>query len=157
MKAPNKKIIENLQTAAQMTSHLAGQFKVDCHQLRAMGLDWLANKFSKWKKESCKFNGQFLDRLLYFDTDPDYDIGSVAGADTISEILDRAGELVNAALDQFKQFRKDAWDAEADYTPDIYEHAIGCLEKQAYKIEREQELVKKLTEPAYVGARLEDA
>ena len=31
-------------------------------------------------------------------------------------------------------FRKAAWDTKADYTPDIYEHAIEALEKQAFKI-----------------------
>jgi bacterioferritin (cytochrome b1) len=156
MKAPNAQVTENLQTACQIFAHLAGQYQVDKHQLHAMGLNWLASRIAKWKKGACCQLGIFIDRLLYFDTDPDYELGAVAGADSVDAILERAQGLVAAGLEQLVGFRKAAYEALADYTPDIYEHAIRELEKQAYKIERERSLIRKLGEPGYIGARLED-
>lgn len=64
----------------------------------------------------------------------------------------RAEVLVYAAFEQLCQFRKNAWDARADSTADLYEHAIQELEKQAIKIERELALIKKLDQEGYIGA-----
>lgn len=53
--------------------------------------------------------------------------------------------------------RKQAWEIRADYVPDIYEHLVGCLEKQIFKIERELRLIKALGgESQYIAARLDD-
>ena len=156
MEAPDKSIIDNLQTAAQMISHLAGQYRVDQRNLHAMGLKWLQKKVKCWYHKTEDQLDKMLDRLLYFGVDPDYDIGAVSGADTVTDLLDKDHGLVYALLEKLIEFRKAAWEIQTDYTPDIYEHAIECFEHQAYKIEREQELIKKLGEPGYIGARLED-
>ena len=159
MKPPNADIIENLQTGAQMLSHLAGQYRVDVTQLKVMGLKWLASRVKDWQKATefqiCKFHK----RLLYFETDPAYDIGAVEGIESVDGLLEQAGGLVQAILDQFYDYRKAAWDARADYTPDVYEHAIQELEHQAMKIERERSLIVETAKPKegpYIGARLED-
>jgi bacterioferritin (cytochrome b1) len=157
MEAPDKKTIANLQTAAQLLAHLAGQYQVDVRQLKAMGLKWLACRVKKWYAASEDHLRKVIDRLLYFDADPEYDAGAVSGADTVEEVLQRAQDLVYAAHEQLVKFRAQAWEAQADYTPDVYEHAIHDLEHQAFKIERERALIKKLGEPGYIGARLEDA
>jgi len=156
MEAPNETIIENLQTGAQMLSHLAGQYRVDATQLNVMGLKWLAQRVKCWYKGTEEQLDKFHKRLLYFDTDPTYDIGAVEGIDSVDGLLEQAGSLVEAILEKFYAYRKAAWDALADYTPDVYEHAIQELEHQAKKIERERDLIKKLGEPGYIGARLED-
>ena len=103
--------------------------------------------------------GQMIKRLFQFGVDPEYDAGSVAGGSTVEDILSRAEELVTAAHDQFCVFRKNAYEAVADYTSDIHEHAIQDLEHILTHVERELELIKKTRDPmegAYVGARLED-
>jgi bacterioferritin (cytochrome b1) len=150
----DKKVIDNLQTAAQILSHLAEQYRVDRLNTKKFGVKALSKCFKEWYKGSEKHLEILIDRLLYFGADPEYDAGEVAGADDVKEILDRASGLVYAALDQFEKFRRAAWDTVADYTPDIYEHAIKELEYQAFKIEREQDLLKLLGEPGYVAARL---
>lgn len=149
-------VIANLQTACQLEAHLAAQYQVDVQQLKAMGLNWLAHRVKKWYSGSEAQLRTFIDRLLYFGTDPTYEAGTVTGADSVDGLLERAQGLVYAALDQLDDFRKAAWDAKADYTADIYEHAIRDLEKQAIKIDRERNLIQKLGEPGYIGARLED-
>lgn len=156
MDAPNKQIIEDLQSAAQMLAHLSAQYRVDVKNIKSMGLKWLAKLVKGWYHDTECYLDKINGRLLYFGVDPDYEIGEVAGADDIEEILKRAEALVYAAHDAFCDFRKSAWDAKADYTPDIYEHSIHSLEEQAFQIERELNLLKKLTEPGYIGARLED-
>jgi bacterioferritin (cytochrome b1) len=156
MEAPNQTVVDNLQTSCQVMAHLAGQYQVDVQQLKAMGLKWLAKCVKKWYQGSEKYLRQFVDRLLYFSVDPEYDAGETAGADNVDALLERAETLVYAALDSLTGFRKAAWDARADYTPDVYEHAIKALEYQAVTIERERALIKKLTEAGYIGSRLED-
>jgi bacterioferritin (cytochrome b1) len=121
-----------------------------------MGLNWLAKCVKKWYASSEEHLREFLDRLLYFDQDPEYDAGQVSGATSIDGLLERAETSVYAAFEQLCEFRKKAFEARADYTADIYEHSIRCLEKQAVKIERERALIAKLGEPGYIGARLED-
>jgi bacterioferritin (cytochrome b1) len=150
-------IIENLQTGCQILSHLAEQYRVDARQLHAMGVGWLQDRIHCFYQKSERFLDKFIDRLLYFDTDPEYDAGKVTGADSITDILERDGALVYAALEQFWGFRKHAWDVQPDATTDLYEHAIQMLEKQAYKIERELGLIKEVGgEGSYIAARLED-
>ncbi len=157
MEAPSQAVLDDLQTSCQLFAHLAGQYQVDRRQLKAMGLKWLACRVKDWYEGSEKYLRQFIDRLLYFDEDPEYDAGKTGGADSIDALLQRAQQLTYDAFEQLTVFRKRAWDARADYTADIYEHAICELEEQAVKIERERALIKKLGEPGYIGARLEDA
>jgi bacterioferritin (cytochrome b1) len=156
VEAGNQKVIDNLQESCALMAELAAQYKLDVHQLKALGVKWLAKRAKCWHHGSGKFLGQFIDRLLYFGESPKYDVGIVETADTIEALLKRDLDLVNAAHEELTSFRKDAWNAEADYTPDIYEHAVGELEHQAKHIARELALIAKLTEPGYISARLSD-
>lgn len=156
MKAPSDQIIEDLQTTCQLLAHLAGQYQVDARQLKAMDLKWLAKCVKTFYQGSECFLRKFIDRILYFGKDPEYDAGTTAGSDSVEEILTRAGGLVYAAHDQLCEFRKRAWETKADYTPDIYEHAIHELEHQAIEIEKQLELLKTLGDAGYIGSRLED-
>lgn len=156
MEAPSKQIVDDLNSAAQMLAHLSAQYRVDIKNIKSLGPKWLAKRVKCWYHETEEHLDKIVCRLFYFGEDPDYEVGQVVGADDVVEILKRAEALVYAAHDAFCDFRKSAWEAKADYTPDIYEHAIHALERQAYQIERELELIKKLTEPGYIGARLED-
>ena len=156
MKAPNDQVIQDLQTSAQLMAHLAGQFQVDVRLLHAMGLGWLQKRFKKFYKLSEDQLREFIDRILYYGEDPEYDAGKSSGAASVSEILQRARDLVYAAHEEFSGFRKAALEASGDYTTDVFEHAIGDLECMAYKLERELALIKTLGEPGYIGARLED-
>jgi bacterioferritin (cytochrome b1) len=61
-----------------------------------------------------------------------------------------------ATLEFMEGARKRAWDTVADYTPDIYEHAIGAVEKIAYETEQQLNLIKEIGLPAYIAARLDD-
>jgi bacterioferritin (cytochrome b1) len=156
MEAASQAVIDNLQTSCQMLAHLAEQYRVDKYQLKAMGLKWLAKRVKCWYAGSEKYLAQLIERLLYFDEDPEYDAGPVSGSDDIVELLTRASGLVYAAIEKLGEFRKAAWDAEADYTPDIYEHAICEFERQAKHIDRELALIAKLGEPGYIACRLGD-
>jgi bacterioferritin (cytochrome b1) len=156
VEAANQKVIDNLQTSCELMAHLASQYDVDVRQLKALGVKWLARRAKCWHQGSEKYLGQFLDRLFYFGESPEYNAGDVAAADTIDSLLERDLELVGAAHDALADFRKAAWDAEADYTPDVYEHAIGELEHQEKHILRERELIAKLGENAYIACRLGD-
>ncbi len=156
MKAPSQEIIDNLQSAAEMLAHLAMQYRVDKKNLKALGLDWLAGKVAGWYHETEEQLDKVNCRLLYFDTDPSYDVGEVAGADDVVQILERDYKLTYDAHEAFCGFRKTAWDTKADYTPDIYEHALKEMGHQARKIEMELALLKKLGEQGYISGRLED-
>ena len=156
MKAPDKSITDNLQIACDITAHLSAQMLVDAAQVKAFGVKWLARHIKKWHEANEEYLKTFIGRLLYFDTDPEYDAGSVNGADEIEGILENEESLVAAAIDKFCEFRKAAWDVRADYTPDVYEHAIEYLEFQCFKIERELQLWKDLGKPGYIGARIPD-
>lgn len=149
-------IIKDLQTSAQLLAHLAGQYQVDVQNLKVMGPKWLAKRVKCFYQGTEKQLRIVIDRLLYFGTDAVYDAGETAGADDIPTILNRAQGLVYALLDHLCTARKAAWDYKADYTPDIYEHAIKEMEGQAYRIERELALIKQLSISGYIGARLED-
>jgi bacterioferritin (cytochrome b1) len=156
VEAGNQKVIDNLQTSCELFAHLAAQYNLDVHQLKMLGVKWLAHRAKCWHKGSGKFLGQFVDRLLYFDEAPSYEPGEITTAESVDALLERDLDLVNAAHEALTGFRKDAWNAEADYTPDVYEHAIGELEHQAKHIARERALIQKLTEPGYIAARLGD-
>ena len=156
MKAASTKIIDDLQTSAQILAHLAGQYRVDAINLHVMGLKWLVKRVKGWRDGADDQLCHIMKRLFQFGVDPEYDAGTVNGADAVDDILERAEGLVTAAHDQFCEFRAAAFAAKPDYTSDLYEHAIQELESQLTHIERERELIKKLSEPSYVGARLED-
>jgi hypothetical protein len=160
MKAANKQVIDDLQTGAQMLAHIAGQFKVDKINLNVMGLKWLAKRLCKWHHMTGHQLCIVTKRIFQFGEDPEYDAGTVSGADTVEEILTRAEELVTAAHDQFCEFRKATYEAKADYTSDIWEHAIQDLDHILTHVEREITLLTKTlhgAEAAYVGSRLDDS
>lgn len=148
----DKSVIENLQTSAQMLATLAEQYRVDKHQLKDMGFKKLAKEVCCWYHKTEKHLGKIIDRLLYFETDPQYQPGEVAGSDTVQEILSRALELADGAREQFIEFRKAAWEVQADYTPDIFEHAIKMLECQVEDITEQQALLKEAPSTLLVAA-----
>jgi bacterioferritin (cytochrome b1) len=156
MEAASQLVIDNLQSSCEMMAHLAAQYELDCRQLKALGVKWLAKRVKCWHKGSEKYLRQFIDRLLYFEEAPGYNAGAVTTVASIDAVLERDLALVDAAHEALTGFRSAAWKAEADYTPDIYEHAIGELEHQAKHIARERALIAKLGEPGYIGARLGD-
>lgn len=156
MKAPDKATIDNLQASCQFMAHLAGQYQVDVRQLKAMGVKWLAKRVKCWYAGSETHLRKFIDRLLYFETDPSYNAGPVESFDSITAFLERSHANALTAHDELTNFRADSFEAEADGTTDIYEHAIQELEYQLKHIEREQRLIAKLGEPGYIGSRLED-
>ena len=156
MEAANQKVIDNLESSCNLMAHLAAQYSVDARWLKALGVKWLAKHAKCWQKGSAKYLDQFVDRLLYFGEAPSYNAGVVTTSDTIDSTLARELDLVTVAHDTLAGFRAAAWQSEADYTPDVYEHAIGELEHQAKHILRERNLIAKLGEAAYIGARLSD-
>jgi len=156
MQSPDKATVANLNTTAQALAHLAMQFRADVRQLNAMGLGWLQCRVKKWYSTSESHLDIFLDRILYFDTDPTFDVGSVVGMSSVPDLLTRIQQWITDVLQQAKKFRRAAYDADPDYTSDLYEHLIRDFEKIAYKIERELRLIKQLGEAGYIGARLED-
>jgi hypothetical protein len=121
MEAPNQQIIDDLQAACETLAHLAAQYQVDARVLHAMGLGWLQCRVKKWYGGAEDYLRRFMDRLLYFDTDPSYDAGPVTGADSVTDTLKRVQGLVYAALDQFRGFRLTAMNMAGgpDYTCDI--------------------------------------
>lgn len=149
-------IIKNLQTSCQIFAALAGQYQVDVEHLGAAGLGWLKHCVKKWYVGSECFLRKFIKRLDKFGVSAIYDPGSTVAYTDVASMLNRQYAAVSAAHASLVGFRKSAWDVESDYTPDIYEHAIGELEHQICKIYREIQLVKQLGEPGYIGARLED-
>ena len=156
MKSPDPKVTESLQTSCQILSHLAGQYQVDIQQMKALGIKWLAKRVKSWYKGTESQLRIFLQTLLYFGVDPEYDAGSVAGADSVTEVLERAGSLAYAAMDFMCASRKQAWDIQADYTPDVYEHCIEELAHQIKHIERELHLISLSGETDYILSRLGD-
>jgi hypothetical protein len=152
----DKQTVKNLQDSAQRLASLAGQYQIDVRWLKALGLGWLACYFKKWYGSTEDQLRIFVDRLLYIEAPVSYQAGKVTTPDDLATLLSDREKTVYDILDAFKDYRKASWDIEADYTPDIYEHAIRELEKQAVKLARERKLLEKLTEPGYIGARLED-
>ena len=151
MEAANQTVVDNLQTACQLMAHLAGQYQIDVRSLKAYGLKSLSKCIRNGYGDAEEYLRQFIDRLLYFGELPTYNAGIVAALAEPEDILKRAKGLVYDGLDKFHGFRKQAWEAEADYTCDIYEHAVHMLEKQAIKIDRE---LKNLGVEGYLGASL---
>ena len=156
MKIPDPKISSDLQAGCQILSHLAGQYRVDVQQLKALGVKWLAKRAKCWYKGSEGQLDILIKSLLYFGVDPEYDAGSVTGANTITEMLERDESLVYAALEFMCAARKTSWDILADYTPDVYEHCIEELQHQAKHIERELHLIGLKGEADYILSRLGD-
>ena len=154
--ATDPTVVKNLQTSCAVLAHMAEQFRVDEKNLKNMDLDWLAARVDKWYGKAECHLGKFIKRLLYYGVDPKYDCGSVTNAADVESLLKSALAMSSAALDQFNEFRQQAWEAKAGYLPDLYEHAIDDLEHIVYKAQRELKLIDGLTEPGYIGARLED-
>lgn len=151
------KIVEDLNTMAQMLAHLAGQFQIDKINVKRFGVDWLSDKICKWYKKSECHLRIVVERLFYFGEDVEYDAGVTSGgSDTLSDILTRANKMAYATLDFAEGARRRAWDIRADYTPDVYEHIIEDVEKIAFQTEQQLNLIKVQGEPAYIGSRLED-
>ncbi len=149
-------IIAGLNGTCAMLSHLCNQLAVYKTNISKFGLDWLACKLGK--KCGCVEDqlSIFVKRIFYYREDPEFEIGTVKGADSVTEILNDSLSLVNAVLDFAVEQRKVAWGIRADYTPDLYEHLICDMEKAEYFFEQQLNLITMMTEPAYVGARLED-
>jgi hypothetical protein len=154
--ASNPSIIADLQESCQMFASLAGQYQVDVVHLHAAGLGWLQKRVKKWYMGSEDFLRKFIKRLDKFGVSAIYQADVTVEFTDASAMLNRQYKAVSAAHEMMVKYRENAWKVEADYTPDIYEHAIEELESQICAIYREQTLVKQLGLPGYIGARLED-
>lgn len=149
-------VIQGLNVTAQMLANLSAQYRVYKINLSKFGLKWLSKKIGK---KYCCCEGQLdivLCRIFYYGEDPEYNVGSVAGATKVTEILTHCGQMVKATLDHAIEQRVSSYQAMADYTTDIYEHLIEDLEKHEYFIQQQLGLIAMMGEAAYVGARLED-
>jgi len=152
----NDTVIANLQEACQLLARLAGQHQIDVRTLKAMDLDWLKCRFKGfYGKAECHLR-ILLDQLLYFGTDPKYNVGEVTAYSSLEALLTGSQAASFAIFEKLCEFRKTAWDFRADYVPDLYEHAIRDIYKEYVKLTREIALFKKLGEPNYIGSRLED-
>jgi len=138
----DKQTIDNLQSAAQMLATMAEQFRIDELVLKDLGFKKLSKRACSWYYAAEKYLEKMIDRLTFFETAVKYATDEVSAADNVDETLARALTLSMNALTQFKAYRKAAWDVDADYTPDIYEHTIKMLEKQAEDIAEQQSLIK---------------
>lgn len=153
----NDPIVEGLNITAQMLSHLSGQYRVFRINLHKMGMKWLSKKIFKLYHGTEEHLDCTLKRIFYYRIDPEYEIGSVKGADTVKEILSLCSSLVSATLKHAIEQRKASFAASPDYTTDIYEHIIECLEQQEYFLNQQLDLMRVLGgEPAYIASRLED-
>ena len=156
MQPGKPEVVTDLQDAAQILAHIGEQFMADAKQLKKLGVKWLARYFKKWAREAQGHLGKVVSQILAYGEDPDYECGKVEGADEVDDVLTRAETLLAGGHDTFCDFRKASWDAKADYTPDIYEHAIGDFQDALVQVETEIHLVGSLGVPGYIGARLED-
>lgn len=149
-------IIAGLNTTCMMLSHLCNQLKVYKINVKKFGLKWLGCKLGK--KQDCVEDQLdiFLKRIFYYREDPVYDIGTVKGANSITEVLTDSLDLVNAILDHAVIQRKMAWDIRPDYTGDLYEHLIEKMECAEFFFETQLNIIKLKDEASYVYARLED-
>jgi bacterioferritin (cytochrome b1) len=149
-------VIANLQTTCAVLSHMKEQFTIHKLALCSMDLDWLAHRVHCWHKKASHHERIFIKRLLYYGADPEFVCGSVKKLDDVESVLNDCLSMSASALAQFTSFRKQAWEALADYTTDRYEHVIEDMEKISFKAQRELNLINDLGQPGYVGARLED-
>lgn len=159
MTVPDQKVIDNLQKTAAGLASLSCQFRVDIRLIHAMGLKWLQHRIEKWYHCAESQLDVVVDRLLAFDTDPSYECGTVAGASSVLDVLTREQVSITGLHTSVCNYRKEAWDTKADYTPDIFEHVIESLEKILIKVEQQIALIKKLSkggEANYIASRLED-
>ncbi len=150
MKLPDKSIADNLLIAGQMLAQMSEQFAADVAQLDEKKVVYLKKLVKCWYRKVEEQRQIVGERLLEFGVDPKYQIGEVASTDAIGDILERAEQLVTAAHQKFCEYRKAAWNIVADYTPDIYEHAIRKLEKILGDVENEQELLEAYGDKGYL-------
>jgi len=155
MKA-NPAVVADLQTTCQILSTMIEQYRVDQAQFAGIDLDWLKHRVHKWYAACESHLETVLKRLIYFESNPQYQSGKVTSGGTVGDVLARELAAAQGAFDQCCTFRVNAWNNRADGVPDIYEHLIQDLEKQVFKIERELWLIKGLDLPGYIAARLED-
>lgn len=156
MKA-DQKVVQDLQVGCGLMATLAEQYRVDAAQLEAIDLDFLAHKFyPKWHQKLEHHIHEFLEAIIAFGGESAYLVGQVSGGGDVRALLTRECVTATNAWGTMCVARKNAWNARADYVPDLWEHAIHAVQKQIETMERELELIKQLGAAGYVSARLEN-
>lgn len=153
----DKKVTDGLNMMAQMLTRLAMQYRLSKINCKVMNLNWLACEFkAPYKEVECHLD-YVLKRLFKYEVDPDFTVGDVSGADSITHILETLHDLVSAAFDHATEQRLETLKvAAAGYTTDCYEHIIRDLEGQITFLDQQLNLIKVLKEPGYISARLGD-
>lgn len=153
----NPGTIKNIQSTAQALTVLVEQYRVDSHQASYKGLKWLENCFKGCYDSSEKQLSIFIDRLLFYETDPSYAIGAISGTSKIKDMLTRNKDAAMALFTDVKKYRVAAYEADPDYTTDLFEHLIRCLEEHIETLSMELELLAALGDSAYTLSRIEGA
>ena len=156
MKA-DPRILADLNLACGALATMVEQFRIDRVQLKTLDCEWLAGKYGKWYEKAEEHLCSFQCRLIAFEGEPSFSIaGPKGGGGDVAALLQRNLDFAQKTFDQFCAARAKAYTIRADYTPDDYEHAIKFLEKLIVKHETQLRLISGLTQPGYIGARLED-
>ncbi len=153
----NPKVIDGCNMTCQMLATLSMQYRIYRVNLKCMGLPWLCKELDDHYHCTEAHLDCFLARIFYYGKDPDFDMGAVSGADTLTQIFEHIEKLVYAVLDHAKVCRKEVFETDLDSTFDSYGHVIMAMEKQAGFIEQQMNLMKVIGgEKEYVAERMED-
>lgn len=144
-------VIKNLFAAASLEAALVEQYRIDYISMDLVEAKLLYKLYCKFYKDTEDYLECLLTRLSYFDQNPAYSVGDVAGPgedwlDTLPEALKREVAIVEA----YQGYCKQAWDALDDNTRNIYEHLIKWHECHIAKLEKHIDKRKRLGDEAYL-------
>jgi bacterioferritin (cytochrome b1) len=147
-------VITSLQESAGEVAHLVETYRVYRKCMKNIGAKPLASDIKGFYKGSEDQLGKLLKRIIFYEQTPTFSVGKITGSDSIGVVLGNCMQRVTYLLSVLYKNRRAAWDAKADYTADIYEHAVLEFEGQLVKIRREKKLLAELGEKGYMGAQV---
>jgi bacterioferritin (cytochrome b1) len=155
VKADPKIIGDLLATCGQLAT-IQEQYRVDAYAIRNLGLKDLGRKF--YPKWHCDIEGhldKIIKQLNNFGEDVSYSMLPAQSGGDIRALLTRDAAMLNQTFGSLCLRRKAAWDARADYVPDLYEHAIDTVQSQINHVERWLRIIAGIGPGDFVGALVE--
>lgn len=150
----NPQVIKALQAAAAQEAQLHLQQRLDHRSLKFMGVKKVSKKIQGMAESSHDFLRYVVERVLFLEGDPSYQIGKISEQSSVTTLLQNELALHMAIVQPYEAAVQTAMKALDDTSRNLFEHLLKWHQKQIGWLEQQLRLIQALGETEYIAEKL---
>lgn len=143
-------VVKCLQSAAASESHAVLQYMADAACLENWGLSELAQKFKAEADEEKGHLAQFLDRIAFVESYPEFEVEAPEEVKTVAGVINMALKMEQEAVSQYQGCVEICWKTDDKGTGGLFLNILKDEEWHLNWLEGEKNLLDNLGEKMYI-------